>query len=674
MKNNKAGIAAGLFLLGAIFFFARGAEGQPNVFRDPNVDSNVISHALQADGKILICGTFFNVGSQTHSRIARLNADGTVDSGFQNLSPNDTVRSVALQTDGRILIGGSFDSLGGFDRSRIARLNASGTVDISFQDPLVSMHSSVDAITIQPDGKILIGGNITSVAGETRIGIARLNADGSLDTTFQTTMTGTFGGIVSGITLQPDGKILIAGDFTTVGGEARRNAARLNNDGSLDASFQDPVAGNAQNPSNVKRIILQPDGRVLITGGNFTSVGGQIRGGVTRLNANGSLDSSFQAQDIPSSAIQDIKLQADGKFLIAGAFQTVNGQARANLARLNSDGTLDLSLPSPNVSGDTGVISTIGIQPNGKILAAGNFTAVGLRTRRRVVRFNADGSLEFARTFADFDGDEKADISIYRPSVGQWWVFRSYNSGNFAVQFGAASDKLAPADFTGDGKTDAAIFRPKTGEWFILRSEDFSYYSFPFGTNGDIPAVGDFDGDGKSDNAVFRPSDTNWYIRRSSDGGTTIQQFGASNDAPAVADYDGDGKADIAIWRASVGEWWIQKSTDSSVVAFQFGNSSDKPVQGDYTRDGKADVAIWRPVSGEWFILRSENDSYYSFPFGTNGDVPAPADFDSDGKIDAAVFRPSSSTWYIQRANFSTLVRPFGAAGDVPVPSAFIPQ
>jgi hypothetical protein len=280
---------------------------------------------------------------------------------------------------------------------------------------------------------------------------------------------------------------------------------------------------------------------------------------------------------------------------------------------------------------------------------------------------------ETRKSLFDFDGDGKTDVSIFRPSNGEWWYSRSSDGGNAAFQFGNSADKLVPADFTGDGKTDVAFFRPSTGEWFILRSEDGSYYSYPFGTNGDIPAVGDFDGDGKADSAVFRQSDTNWYIRRSSDSGTTITQFGASTDVPVVSDYDGDGKSDITIWRASVGEWWIQKSTDSSVVAFQFGNSSDKPVQGDYTRDGKADVAIWRPSTGEWFILRSEDQSYYSFPFGTNGDVPAPGDYDGDGRFDATVFRPSQSTWYVQRSTAGTLIQNFGIAGDSPVPNAFVP-
>ena len=276
-----------------------------------------------------------------------------------------------------------------------------------------------------------------------------------------------------------------------------------------------------------------------------------------------------------------------------------------------------------------------------------------------------------ARARMDFDGDGKTDISIFRPSVGEWWYLKSSNGQNYAAQFGSGTDKIAAADYTGDGKADIAFWRPSTGEWFILRSEDSSFYSFPFGTTGDIPASGDFDGDGKADPTMFRPSTSTWYISRSS-GGTTIQGFGQSGDVPVTGDYDGDGLDDIAIYRPSLGQWWLLRS-NLGVVAYTFGNSTDKPVQGDYTGDGKDDVAIWRESTGEWFVLRSENLSYFSAPFGTSGDKPSPGDYDGDGKSDFAVFRPSSSTWYIQRSTAGTLIQGFGVAGDLSVPNAFVP-
>ena len=272
----------------------------------------------------------------------------------------------------------------------------------------------------------------------------------------------------------------------------------------------------------------------------------------------------------------------------------------------------------------------------------------------------------------DFDGDGKTDISIFRSSLGQWWLNRSSSGQTVAAQFGNSSDKLVPADFTGDGRADIAIFRPSTGEWFILRSEDGSFFSFPFGTSGDLPVASDFDGDGKADPGVFRPSNATWFISKST-GGTIITTFGAAGDMPVTADYDGDGKSDIAIYRPAPGEWWINRSSTGQTIAFQFGSSADKPVQGDYTGDGKADAAIWRTSTGEWFVLRSEDNSYFSAPFGTNGDKPSPGDYDGDGKFDFAVFRPSSSTWFVNRSTAGILIANFGTTGDVSVPNASVP-
>ncbi|HEX6125436.1 MAG TPA: kelch repeat-containing protein [Pyrinomonadaceae bacterium] len=272
----------------------------------------------------------------------------------------------------------------------------------------------------------------------------------------------------------------------------------------------------------------------------------------------------------------------------------------------------------------------------------------------------------------DFDGDSKTDISIFRPSVGEWWINHSGSGNTVAFQFGASTDKIAPADFTGDGKTDIAFFRPSTGEWYILRSENNSFFSFPFGASEDIPAPADYDADGKADPAVFRPSSATWYIQRSSDNGTTIAQFGATGDHPVAVDYDGDGKADLAIYRPSNGQWWLNRST-AGLIVYQFGEAADKSVQGDYTGDGKADVALWRPSTGEWFILRSEDTTFFSAPFGTNGDIPSPGDYDGDGRFDVTVFRPSDTNWYSQRTTAGTLIQQFGATGDRPVANAFVP-
>ncbi len=269
----------------------------------------------------------------------------------------------------------------------------------------------------------------------------------------------------------------------------------------------------------------------------------------------------------------------------------------------------------------------------------------------------------------DFDGDSKTDVSIFRPSNGQWWYLKSSDGGNNAFQFGAGTDKLVPADFTGDGKTDIAVWRPTTGEWIIMRSEDNSFFAFPFGANGDVPSPADFDADGRADAAIFRASSGTWFIQQSTSGNIT-RQFGQNGDLPQVGDYDGDGRADLAIYRPSNGQWWLNRST-SGVIAAQFGISTDKPVAQDYTGDGKTDIAFFRPSDGNWFVLRSEDFSYYAVPFGISTDQPAPGDYDGDGRADTAVFR--DGTWYVNRSTSGLQIVNFGANGDFPAPAAFVP-
>ncbi len=331
----------------------------------------------------------------------------------------------------------------------------------------------------------------------------------------------------------------------------------------------------------------------------------------------------------------------------------------------SANGFASASLPIPNDE------SLIGRTFYGRWYVSDPAAANGF-SATRVFRFTvfAPSSTVPRRANADFDGDGRTDISIFRPSNGEWWLSRSSSGGNYAAQFGNSSDRIVPADFTGDGRADIAVWRPSSGEWFVLRSEDSSYYSFPFGSPGDIPVPGDFDADGKADAAVFRPASSTWFISLSS-GGTVVKQFGAAGDVPFAADFDGDGRSDIAIYRPAVGEWWIDRSS-GGVVAFQFGISTDTPVPADFTGDGKTDAAVFRPSTGEWFVLRSEDSSYYSFSFGVVGDVPAPGDYDGDGKADAAVFRPSSGTWYANRSSNGVLIQQFGLSDDRPVPAAFV--
>lgn len=269
---------------------------------------------------------------------------------------------------------------------------------------------------------------------------------------------------------------------------------------------------------------------------------------------------------------------------------------------------------------------------------------------------------------ADFDGDGKSDVSVYR--AGTWYLLRS-TAGFTGIPFGLATDVIAPGDYDGDGKTDLAVYRPSTGAaagilWAALSSND-STIGVPWGITGDIPRNADYDGDGKTDVAVYRPSTNTFYVRRSSDLGLTAQTWGTTGDIPLVGDFDGDGRADFGVFRS--GTWYILAST-AGFSGTPFGIAGDRPVPADYDGDGKDDIAVFR--SGTWYVLGSTT-GFVGFAWGLGSDIPAPGDFDGDGKDDAAVYRPSTSTFFLRNSNSPSTSVPFGLSGDIPVPSGYIP-
>lgn len=269
---------------------------------------------------------------------------------------------------------------------------------------------------------------------------------------------------------------------------------------------------------------------------------------------------------------------------------------------------------------------------------------------------------------ADFDGDFRTDLSVYRS--GTWYHSNSFDGAFSAAQFGIGTDIPVPGDYDGDGKTDRAVFRQSEGNWYILNSSNSTVAIFGWGQNGDKPVVGDYDGDKKNDLAVFRPSEGNWYLLNSSNGLFSVTSFGINSDMTVQGDYTGDGKTDIAVWRPSTGVWYMLPTGGGSVTITQWGANNDTPLKGDFDGDNKNDLAVYRPSQGVWYVRRSSDSTVQIVSFGISTDIPVPADYDADDKADIAVYR--DGVWYILRSfNNNVVIRQFGIAGDIPIPAAY---
>lgn len=272
----------------------------------------------------------------------------------------------------------------------------------------------------------------------------------------------------------------------------------------------------------------------------------------------------------------------------------------------------------------------------------------------------------------DYDGDGKADISVYRPAGGVWFVQNSSNGSVSINSFGLSDDLTVPADYDGDQKTDIAIYRPSNGCWFWLNSSNGTLGGNMFGVAEDKPVPGDYEGDGKADIGIYRPSTGTWWIYRSSDGGVAVLPFGTAEDKPTLGDFDGDNRADLAVFRPSNGVWYRTNSSTQQFIIVSFGLSEDKPTPADYDGDGKTDIAVFRPSNGAWYWINSSNDTVGGVLFGLSEDKPVPADYDGDGKADQAVFRPSQGFWYLLRSTAGFTGQEFGASGDIPTPNSFV--
>ena len=359
---------------------------------------------IQSDGKIVVGGGFYSYNGTNCYYLTRINSDGTIDTVFNTNSGtaiSSDVYNLNFQDDGKIIVIGDGSAYNSIVTGHMLRLNGDGNLDSTFNKG-TGFDTYVETTSIQPDGKILFGGGFTTYYEILQNRITRLNSDGGLDFTFNS--GSGFNDYVRKICLQNDGKIIVGGGFTTFNGVACMRIARLNPDGTLDITFNPGSGFN----NEVSAICIQGDGKIIV-GGGFTTFNGLSHYNIVRLNVDGSLDSTFSSNS--NYGIKSISIQSDGKIIVGGNLTYYNGNTVYKIIRINTDGSLDQSFNPGSGSTNGSIYSTI-IQEDGKIIVGGNFTTFNGLSRNRIVRLNSNGSLD--ATFnvgSGFDGDVRT-ISI----------------------------------------------------------------------------------------------------------------------------------------------------------------------------------------------------------------------------------------------------------------------
>jgi uncharacterized delta-60 repeat protein len=451
------------------YFFRLNPDGSlDSTFNAGTQFGTINSTSIQSDGKIIVGGNFSLWNGTLVNDIVRLNTNGSLDSSFYlntGVGFNGPVTATEIQSDGKILIGGMFNTFNGTSVLRLCRLNTNGTLDLTFNQG-TGLNGSPNDIAIQNDGKIILVGGIASYNGTARNNILRLNSNGIIDLTFNPG-SGTDQPIKT-VSIQSDGKLIIGGTFFRYNNIIKHCLARINTNGTLDASFKLKV-GSYSGSNNLFTSIIQNDGKIII-GGGFTDCDSLFRGAIARINSNGTLDNSFlpaigfNDRLLGSDRVNVIEVQSDGKVLVGGNFTSYNDKLSRRLVRLNTDGSLDLSFNIgigvyDSLSRYTGNINSIAIQNDGKILIGGLFRYFNNNQVYSIARLNPDGTID--NTFSMGTGTSTGTggystiNSIKIQSDGKIII-----GGNFTVYNGVGRVRIARLNV--DGTLDPT-FNPVAG-------------------------------------------------------------------------------------------------------------------------------------------------------------------------------------------------------------------
>lgn len=428
-SNNKA-FTAEYSIVRRYLGSASITENATFVSNSGTAANNIVyTSAIQSDGKIVIGGDFTSFNGTSINRVARLNADGTLDTAFNtNLgtaSPG-SIQKVYVQSDGKILVSGNFATFNGNTRAFLVRLNSDGTEDTSFYTNLgTGFNSFIVDIVEHSSGKLLMGGIFTSLNGNTRNRIIQLNSDGTEDSSFITNLGTGAANTVSALALQSDGKIVVGGNFVTFNGNSRIRLVRLNSDGTEDSAFYSNIGTGFDNA--IEDVGIDSSGNIYV-GGQYNNFNGNARLYVVKLDSTGTEDSAFYTAMGTSfnSSVEELEVTIDDQILVGGGFTSFNGNTTERLVRLNSDGTEDTAFSTVLGTGFDVTIRTISVDSNRNVIVGGQFTSFNGNTRNRVVMLSETitGSSELMEV-GSFSG-------IYRPSSSSWSLINETFSGDDA--------------------------------------------------------------------------------------------------------------------------------------------------------------------------------------------------------------------------------------------------
>jgi hypothetical protein len=416
---------------------------------------------------------------------------------------------------------------------------------------------------------------------------------------------------------------------------------------------------------------LDPSGNVVLAGQIYDYFNDDLDVYVTKLNAEG-VAQWTKTYDGPGSGDYD----GDPKLALDALGNVYVGISSEGFA--NFDMQIIKYLPNGNVDWtyrfgnpylyddyfiewiDDNSQTNIFVDANGNVTVAGDSGIPGQSVN--LVAFKLEPVAGLRAAPFDFDGDKKADLAVFRPETGFWYIWKSSDQTYAIVKWGLSGDKLVPADYDGDGKNDLAVYRD--GVWYVVKSSDSNFLFNQFGVASDTPIPSDFDNDGRADLSVFRQGV--WHQLTTSNNSYKAFQFGLLNDTPIPSDYDKNRRSDVAVFRG--GNWYVSFQAELPYSSYQFGVNTDKPVPADYDGDAQTDYAVFR--NGDWYIRQSRTNSYATVHWGQNGDIPVPADYDGDKKTDLAVYR--GGIWYILRSSDNNYtITQFGLPGDIPIPSVY---